>query len=74
MNLRFGIAAMMIAACAVSFSACDSDEPITDPETPETPVDPVEPEEPDEPDEPVVPDEPEESEDNEIPEDDLWDF
>ena len=41
MKLKFGIAAMMIAACAVAFSACDSDEPITDPETPETPAEPL---------------------------------
>lgn len=45
MKLRFGIAAMMIAACAVAFSACDSDEPgaNTDPGVPETPEEPAEP-------------------------------
>lgn len=49
MKLKFGIAAMMIAACAVAFSACDSDDPITDPETPETPIEPEFPTGPAEP-------------------------
>ena len=60
MKLKFGIAAMMIAACAVAFSACDSDEPgaNTDPETPETPIDPEEPNNPEEPEFPTGPAEP----------------
>ena len=68
MNLKLRFAVMMIAACAVAFSACDSDEPITDPETPETPVDPVEPEEPDEPDEPDEPEKPGEPDEPDEPE------
>ena len=45
MKLKFGFYAMIMALCAVTFSACDSDEPggNTDPETPETPVEPAEP-------------------------------